>query len=304
MKDWDITHRTSSAYFPHSNIRAETAVQFSKRMLQDSVSRAGSINNDKFVNAILQYPNTSHQDCRRSPAQMVFGRTLRDHIPCLPYKYAANTDWCVSQELKEWMMTKSREVDGEKLARNTRHLQNLPIGTPVAIHKQSGRYPTKWDKTGVIMEVRPHKQIVAKVDGRRRLTIRNRRFANHCQVWHPITEAKTREDEALYCDTALIEPAIHNANTLTAHSGDLFPAQIGGGDDQHDGGEDYQLHDEPVPEATLVDDTEARPIRKKKPNKRGGFRGVLANVDDNFFTLLSTIYNHWISTKSTISPWN
>jgi hypothetical protein len=69
MKDWEITHRPSSAYFPHSNNRAETAVKSSKRMLQDCVSRAGSIDNVKFVKAILQYRNTPHQDCRRSPAQ-------------------------------------------------------------------------------------------------------------------------------------------------------------------------------------------------------------------------------------------
>ena len=68
-------------------------------MLQDCVSRAGSINNDKFVKAILQYRNTPHQDCRRSPAQMVFGRTLGITSLCLPYEYAANADWCISQEL-------------------------------------------------------------------------------------------------------------------------------------------------------------------------------------------------------------
>ena len=36
--------------------------------------------------------------------------------------------------------------------RNTRRLQRRPMGTPVAIQNQSGHYPTKWDKTGVIME--------------------------------------------------------------------------------------------------------------------------------------------------------
>ena len=65
---------------------------------------------------------------------------------------------------------------GQKLARNTRHLQSLPIGTPVAIQNHSGRYLTKWDKTGVITEVRSHEQIVVKVDGSRRLTLRYRRF--------------------------------------------------------------------------------------------------------------------------------
>ena len=38
MKDWDIMHRPSSAYFPPSNNRAETAVKSSKRMLQDCPS--------------------------------------------------------------------------------------------------------------------------------------------------------------------------------------------------------------------------------------------------------------------------
>ena len=88
------------------------------------------------MKAILQYCNTPHQDCRRSPA-------LRDHIPCLPYKYAASADWCISQELRERMMAKSRKVDGEKLARNIMQLRALPIGTPVVLQNQSGRYPTK-----------------------------------------------------------------------------------------------------------------------------------------------------------------
>ena len=79
---------------------------------------------------------------------MVFRRTLRDPIPCLPYKYAATYDWCISQELKERMMAKSREVDSEKVARNTKRLKSLPIKTQVATQNQSGRYPTKWDMTG------------------------------------------------------------------------------------------------------------------------------------------------------------
>ena len=39
-------------------------------------------------------------------------------------------------------MAKSRVVDGEKLARNTKQLKDLLIGTAVAI---SDRYPTKCD---------------------------------------------------------------------------------------------------------------------------------------------------------------
>ena len=53
------------------------------------------------------------------------------------------------------MMAKFREVDGNKLSRNTKNLKDLPIGSLVAIQNQSGWYPTKWDKTGVVVEVRP-----------------------------------------------------------------------------------------------------------------------------------------------------
>jgi hypothetical protein len=73
-------------------------------------------------------------------------------------------------------MAKSRQVDDEKLARNTKQLRVLSIGTPMVLRNQSGRYPTKWDKTGVVVEVRPHEQLVFNVDRSRRLTLRNRKF--------------------------------------------------------------------------------------------------------------------------------
>jgi hypothetical protein len=84
---------------------------------------SSSIDNNKFMKAVFQYRTTPHQDCRRSSGQIVFSRTLRDHIPCMPYKYAALANWCISQEMRERMMAKSREVDGEKLARNANKLR-------------------------------------------------------------------------------------------------------------------------------------------------------------------------------------
>ena len=74
------------------------------------------------------------------------------------------------------MLAKSREENGEKLAKNTNELPALPVGTAVVIQNQSGRNHTKWDKTGVVVEVRPHEQLVVKVNESRTLTLRNRRF--------------------------------------------------------------------------------------------------------------------------------
>ena len=61
-------------------------------------------------------------------------------VPCLPYKYAPTADWWV---LRERMLAKPREIDGEKLSRHTKRLSDLPIGTAVAIQNQTGRHPTK-----------------------------------------------------------------------------------------------------------------------------------------------------------------
>jgi hypothetical protein len=47
----------------------------------------------------------------------------------------------VSDEPRERMLAKSREVDEDKLARNTRHMPDLPVGTPVVIQNQTGRSP-------------------------------------------------------------------------------------------------------------------------------------------------------------------
>jgi len=88
----------------------------------------------------------------------------------------------MSQELRERVQAKSSEQDGKRLARSTKRLKELPVETPVVIQNQTGRYPTKWDKTGVIVEIKPHKQLVNKVYGSRRLTLRNRRFVKKLDV--------------------------------------------------------------------------------------------------------------------------
>ena len=46
----------------------------------------------------------------------------------------------------------------------------------MAVQNQTGRHPTKWDKTGTILENRPHSQVLIRMDGSRRVTLRNRRF--------------------------------------------------------------------------------------------------------------------------------
>ena len=64
----------------------------------------------------------------------------------------------------------------ENLNEHARPLPPLRHGDHVLLQDQSGRYPKKWDRSGVIVEVKENDQYVAKVAGTGRMTLRNRRF--------------------------------------------------------------------------------------------------------------------------------
>ena len=64
----------------------------------------------------------------------------------------------------------------ERWSEHTRRLPPLAVGNHVHIQKQTGPYPTKWDKTGIIIEVRQFDQYVVRVDESGRVTIRNPKY--------------------------------------------------------------------------------------------------------------------------------
>ena len=55
LRKWGIKHRLSSAYFPHSNSRAELSVKSAKRLLRDNLNKQGQLNTDRFMRAMLQF---------------------------------------------------------------------------------------------------------------------------------------------------------------------------------------------------------------------------------------------------------
>ena len=75
------------------------------------------------------------------------------------------------QEDRERAMARRLETDGSRLAQYTKDHDVLPVGTPVAVQNQTGRNPTKWDKTGVVVENKPHSQVLVRV-----ATLRNRKY--------------------------------------------------------------------------------------------------------------------------------
>ena len=178
---WNVRHRKSSAYFPQSNGRAEVAVKKCKRLLMDNIGPNGSLNNDNFLRAILATRNTPDPDCKISPAEILFGRPLRDAFSFVNRlnKFESpiiRATWRESWSHKEEAMKTRYTRTMESLNRSARNLPPLEEGDRVFVQNQRGHHPTKWDASGVIMEVGTHDQYTVKIDGSGRLTTRNRRF--------------------------------------------------------------------------------------------------------------------------------
>lgn len=98
---WGVRHRVSSAYNPQSNGRAEVAVKSAKRLLRSHTGRGGTLNNDRFLRAMLKLRNTPDPNCNKSLAEIVFGRPLHTRYLCFcqsshqiqQYKRTSNMAW-------------------------------------------------------------------------------------------------------------------------------------------------------------------------------------------------------------------
>ena len=87
LSKWEVRHRISSEYNPHSNLRAETAVKTAKRSLMTCTKSNGTPDWDMVARALLQHRNTPIKDLGFSPAQLMFGRPIKDMMLFKPGLY-------------------------------------------------------------------------------------------------------------------------------------------------------------------------------------------------------------------------
>ena len=147
----------------------------------ENIGPTGSLDNDNFLRAMLQIRNTPDPDCNISPAEIVFGRPIRDAFSfvnrCSKFSNPlVHPEWRKAWSLKEKAMRCRMTRTCEKLNEHTRKLQPLQVSDHVFIQNQHGAHPSKWDKSGKIIDVKPHNQYLVKVNGSGRVTVRNRRF--------------------------------------------------------------------------------------------------------------------------------
>ena len=97
LKVWGVRPRVSSAYHPHSNLRAETGVKTVKRLIASNTGVGGTLDTDAMAAALLTYRYTPDRDTGLSLAEVLFARKLRGAVPSNPEGFKLRPDWVLTQ---------------------------------------------------------------------------------------------------------------------------------------------------------------------------------------------------------------
>ena len=239
---WGVSHRKSSAYLSQSNGRAEVAVKTAKRLLRSNIGPNGSLNTDKFLRAMLQLRNTPDPDCHLSPAQILFGRPLRD-----AFTFATRLEkfsnhnirplWRDAWRAKEDALRQRYHRTTESLKEHSRPLPPLNTGDRCYIQNQSGNHPKRWNRSGTVIETLDHDSYLIKVDGSGRVTKRNRRYLRRFTPPSAIIQQPTR------AFIPLTHPVTTHDTTCQPHN-NRNPSTVQ--QDQHDNLDDVSLQEQPT----------------------------------------------------------
>ena len=129
-------------------------------MLMDNTDPNFEINLDKFQTCMLQYRNTPDRDTGLSPAQLIFGRPIKDFIPILPGSYKPHNTWIETSRARKKAMRARNVRKAERLTEHTVRLQPFKVGDRVSIQNQTGNHSLRWDRTGLVID-----QFAVNVDG-------------------------------------------------------------------------------------------------------------------------------------------
>ena len=143
------------------------AVKSAKRLVMDNLGPKGSLDTDRFARALLSHRNCPDSESGLSPAQIIFGRELRDHLPSLVSKYQPRQEWRMEADLRARAMAKRHGKMEKWLQHGSRSLPPLAQGATVVVQDQqtNNGKAGRWTKSGEVIEVLPHNSYLVKIHG-------------------------------------------------------------------------------------------------------------------------------------------
>ena len=140
--------------------RAESAVKNMKKLIRGSWT-SGSFNQNAFAKSILLFRNAPRSGAA-SPAQMVFGRPVRDCLPVHRRSFAP--EWQKAADVLEKRACRAKELHVEHFNRNAHPLPPFQVGDHVVIQHPQTKC---WATPGTVVEVGPNRDYLIKaVSGR------------------------------------------------------------------------------------------------------------------------------------------
>ena len=178
----------------------------------DNSKLDGSPELDKISRATLQHRNTPDSEYGMSPAQLVYGRPMRDFLPIRPGDFSPSEVWIDCREKRELAMRKRLIKGSERWSEHAKDLPPLSPGSRVLIQNQhgAGKIANRWDKSGLVLEHLGFNKYRVKVDGSGRITDRNRQFL---KKFTPVTPSLPGPKPT----TSQVEPSTHSPTT-SSHS--------------------------------------------------------------------------------------
>ncbi len=168
LREWGISHGTSSAGYPQSNGFAEVSVKSMKKLIRGSWS-AGSFDMDQFSKGLLLYRNAPLSG-GASPAQLVFNRPVRDCFPA--HRHAFAPQWQKSAVQLENQALRARTLRAAHFNLCAHPLPPFSIGDSVVIQNHLNK---RWSTPSIIVETGPFRDYLIKTPAGR-LFRRNRRL--------------------------------------------------------------------------------------------------------------------------------
>lgn len=116
------------------------------------------------------------RDTMKSPAEVLFSKMLRDHMPNPVSRYKPREEWRLLAADREKALSKRATVMTKSLEEKFKKLDKLTVEQEVRLQNQVGEASLRWGNTGVIVEARDFDQYLVKTDGSGRLILRNRQY--------------------------------------------------------------------------------------------------------------------------------